>query len=194
MTKTPFRFHAAPWQRLHSALVLENRWLTVRQDTCALPNGAIVDDYFVLVAPEVACVVALTADRQVVLVEQYKHGIGRPCLEIPGGAFEAAEGDPLAVAQRELREETGYVSDRWLPLGVLPISPSRTTEQMHLFAALDCERVDGQHLDPQEDITVHLRPLPEALALVRAGVIDAATSVAGLLLATADLRDRGLLE
>ncbi len=179
---------------MSSARVLENRWLIIRQDTCALPNGAVVDDYFVLVAPEVACVVALTADGQVVLVEQYKHGIGRPCLEIPGGAFEAAESDPLAVARRELREETGYVSDRWLPLGVLPISPSRTTEQMHLFAALDCAQVDGQHLDPQEEIIVHLRPLAEALALVRAGVIDAAPSVAGLLLAVAELRDRGLIE
>jgi 8-oxo-dGTP pyrophosphatase MutT (NUDIX family) len=178
-----FTFRVLPWRRLAQADIVANRWLTLRQDTCQRPDGGLVDDYFVLSEPDVACVVALTPDRQVVLVEQYKHGIGRACLEIPGGAFDEADADPLAVARRELLEETGYASDHWRPLGVLTISPTRTTVQMHLFAALDCVRVGGQSLDPNEEIIVHLQPMDEALALVRGGVIQAATSVAGLLLA-----------
>ncbi len=189
-----FRFSAAPWTRIKSSPVLANDWLALRRDTCALPDGREIDDYYVVEEPDVACVVALTPEHDVLLVEQYKHGIGRVCLEIPGGSFDAADATPLAAAQRELREETGFSSSRWLPLGVLPVSPARTTVQMHLFAALGCVRVAEQDLDPQETITVHTLPLADALALIRTGVIDAATTVSGLLLALDHLREHGLLE
>ena len=178
-----FAFGVLPWRRLAQREIVANRWLTLREETCERPDGGVVADYYVVSEPDVACVVALTPDRQVVLVEQYKHGIGRACLEIPGGAFDAADTDPLAVAQRELLEETGYVSRDWRPLGVLAISPTRTPVQMHLFLALGCVQASGQSLDPNEDILVHVRPFEDALALVRGGVIQAATSVAGLLLA-----------
>ena len=56
--------------------------------------------------------------------------------------------------------------------------------------ALDCVQVAGQSLDPQEDIVVHRRPLADALAPVRAGTTNAATSVSGLLLADAALGER----
>lgn len=189
-----FRFSVQPWRTLTATPVLVNRWLTLRRDACALPDGRIVDDYYVVAEPDVACIVALTGAGDCLLVEQYKHGIGRACLEIPGGQFDEADADPLAVAQRELREETGHISDYWLKLGVLAISPSRATVQMHLFAALNCTRAGEQSLDPNEEIIVHQRPLAEAVALARSGVIDAATSVAGLLLAAAELRERGLVE
>ncbi|MBL8148135.1 MAG: NUDIX hydrolase [Anaerolineae bacterium] len=189
-----FRFSVRAWRVLASTPVLVNRWLNLRRDACERPDGGLVDEYYVLSEPDVACVVALTGDRQCLLVEQYKHGIGRACLEIPGGLFDEADADPLAVAERELREETGFMSERWLKLGVLAISPSRTPVQMHLFAALDCRRVGDQSLDPNEEIIVHQRPLAEALALVQDGTINAATSVAGLLLAATELRERGLVE
>lgn len=189
-----FRFSVPVWRVVHSTPLLANQWITVRQDVCALPDGRQVDDYYVVADPDVACVVALTADGNCLLVEQYKHGIGQVCLEIPGGAFDENDADPLAVARRELREETGYVSERWLKLGILAISPTRTTVQLHLFAALGCTKTSDQALDPNEEILVHLRPFPEAVALARSGDINAATSVAGLLLAAAELRERGLVE
>jgi hypothetical protein len=65
---------------------------------------------------------------------------------------------------------------------------------MHLFAALDCVRVAEQKLDPQEAITVHSVPMHEIMPLVHAGLIDASTTVSGLLLAFDYLRARGLLE
>jgi hypothetical protein len=77
---------------------------------------------------------------------------------------------------------------------VLAISPTRTTVQMHLFLALDCLQTSGQALDPNEEIVVHVRPFAEAVRMARSGIINAATSVAGLLLAAAELRERGLLE
>lgn len=189
-----FTFRVLPWRTLASHEVIANRWLTLREERCERPDGGIVEDYYIVSEPDVACVVALTPDRQVILVEQYKHGIGRACLEIPGGAFDTADADPLAVARRELREETGYVSEDWRPLGILDISPTRTTVKMHLFAALNCMRVAEQSLDPNEEIFVHRRPFDEALALARAGVIRASTSVSGLLFAHSELDDRSLLE
>lgn len=189
-----FRFSAAPWKRTGTALVLTNDWLRLRRDTCALAEDRIIDDYYVVEEPDVACVVALTPAYDVLLVEQYKHGIGRVCLEIPGGSFDPADAGPLTAAQRELREETGFVSTHWLALGILPVSPARTTVQMHLFAALGCTCTAEQDLDPQEAITVHVLPLAEVLALVRDGRIDAATTVSGLLLALDHLRECGLLE
>ena len=192
--KPGFRFSAAPWKRLGVQHVLENEWLTLRRDTCALPDGRVIDDYYVVDEADVACVVAFTPARELLLVEQYKHGIGRVCLEIPGGSFDPADADPLAAAERELREETGFHSARLLKVGVLPVSPARTAVQMHLFAALDCLRVTEQSLDPQEAITVHTLPLAAVLALLRNGTIDASTTVSGLLLALDHLRERRLLE
>lgn len=169
-----------PWQILTSKIALQNLWITVRQDTVQLPDGRIIPDYNVLVERDVACVVALTPDRRLLLCEQYKHAIGRFTFEMPGGILERDDGDPERAARRELLEETGYTAGAMRLLGVYPLSPARLQQGMYLYLALDVTKTAEQQLDDTEEIRVHALELDEVRVMLRDGRINAATSVAGI--------------
>ncbi len=97
------------------------------------------------------------------------------------GMFDADESDPLAVAKRELLEETGYVSEDWTYFGPTWESTSKLTNRMHLFVARDCKKVSEQHLDENEHLEVLKVPLAEAVEIVMRGEINA-NSTAHLIL------------
>jgi 8-oxo-dGTP pyrophosphatase MutT (NUDIX family) len=182
------------WQITESKIALQNRWITVRQDRCRLPDGRMVDEYNVVVENHVACVVALTTDQRILLVEQYKHGIGEVTLEIPGGLFDSPNADPLAEARRELREETGYDAPIFHLLGALSISPARLSHRMYLVVAANATPVAEQDLDDNEEIRVHAFTTAELEAMMRDGRIHAATTVSGLYLGLDWLRREGHIQ
>jgi hypothetical protein len=64
------------WKQLRSRLVFDNQWCKVRQDEIQLPTGEIIDDFFVNVRPDIALVVPVTPQQEIVLVRQYRHGVG----------------------------------------------------------------------------------------------------------------------
>ncbi|MGB7249879.1 MAG: hypothetical protein WBC73_13155, partial [Phormidesmis sp.] len=64
------------WTTLRSTMVFDHRWYRLRQDVVSLPNGQVVDDYFVSMRPDIATVLPITASGEVVFVRQYRHGIG----------------------------------------------------------------------------------------------------------------------
>lgn len=178
-----------PWKLLKSELVFNHPWYKLRRDWVELPNGQVLDDYFVSVRPEVVLVFPLTTDDEVVLVRQYKHGAGAVLLELPGGVVDAHETDPAAAARRELLEETGYTADQLEPLLSVFDNPTKDTNRIHYFLAREAHRVAAQHLDPTETIEVLTVPLTEIEPLIQRGDIQVAGSVALCLLA---LRRLGL--
>ena len=126
-----------------------------------------MEEYHVAEYPDWVCILALTDAGDAVLVEQYRYGIDRLSLEFPAGAIDGGE-DPLGAAQRELREETGFVSDDWASVGRLAVEPSRHTNWAHLFVARGARRVAEPELDATEDLVVVERPagsLPSAVAV-----------------------------
>jgi ADP-ribose pyrophosphatase len=160
-------------------------WVRLIQEHVRLPNGAEIQDFYrVEITPYVA-IFALTADQQVAMVEHYKHGPGRVSLELPAGYIESDD-DPLAAAQRELREETGLVSEHWQPLGRCFIDGNRGCGWMYAFLALDAQRVSTPQLEKTELLTLHFKSLDDIFDLWRQGLIPnvAASQVIG----------RGLLE
>jgi 8-oxo-dGTP pyrophosphatase MutT (NUDIX family) len=161
--------------------VLDERWFRVRRDTVELPDGAVVDDYFVALRDDFSLVAAVTTGDELVLVRQWKHGIGEITLELPGGIVD--DDDPYAAAARELREETGYACDELFRVGGGPLDPSKETNRVHLFAGTGARRVAEQELDATEQIEVVLVPVAEVRARIGAGEISAPTSVAGIYLA-----------
>ncbi len=168
------------WRIRHSTYPLQNAWVKIRHDTCELPDGRLVENYVVVEEKEVGSVFALTPAREVVLVEQYKHGIGERVLELPAGLFNSVHADPLAESRREFLEETGYDATTYHYLGKMAQSPTRMSNSVYLYAALDAYFTGAQHLDETEDITVRLIPLDRALDMIASGEIHAVATVAGI--------------
>ena len=131
-----------PWRLVSSRMIVNSQWHKLRQDTVELPSGKCVDDYFVSVRPEVATIFAMTRDRQVILVKQYKHGVQKITLEVPAGTF--TDENPEEAARRELREETSYECGRLTKLGVAYEDATRNTNEVHMFLATECEIAGGQ--------------------------------------------------
>lgn len=169
------------WKTLSSKLVFDNRWYQLRQDQVLLPNGQTVDDFFVSLRPDIATILPITAAGEVVFVRQYRHGIGKILLELPAGTFETGE-EPLAVAKRELAEETGYVADEWAAIATFYNSPVKQNNRIHLFKAQPAQLTQTQQLDATEEIEVVLKPIEQIPALIASGEICVAGTITALAL------------
>ena len=173
-----------PWEILASRPLLDRRpWLTVWEEDVRLPEDMIIHGYLRSRARDYAMTFALLPDGTAPLVRQYKHGPGRPSLDLPAGYLDGPDESPLAGAQRELQEETGLIADRWQSLGHLIIDTNRGEDRAHIFLALDVRHEGTQHLDPTEALEVSYHTPQALLAMVSRGEIDSMASVAGILLA-----------
>lgn len=170
----------SPWRVLDRRYVLDRRpYMTLREDTVALPNGAVIQDYFVFEYPDWVNALALTTDNQFVLVRQYRHGNEGIHYELPGGVADPHE-PHLLGAQRELLEETGYGGGEWMPWVTLSPNPATHTNQCHIFLATGVQKMDNQQLDSTEDIAVRLLGVDEALKMLRIGGVSQALHSAAL--------------
>ena len=104
------------WEVLSSRVLIKDEWLTVRSDTCALSSGEIIDPY-VFEYPNWVNIFALTETNEIVLIKQYRHGIGRILLELPGGYVSSKDRTIEEAARRELYEETGYNNGKFKETG-----------------------------------------------------------------------------
>jgi len=124
-------------------------------------------------------VVALTTDKKIILVKQYRNGIDQVTTEVPGGAIHPGE-DPLLSAQRELREEAGYISKNWTKLGVVDVNPAFMSNKCFFYLARDCENTHTQELDPLEEIEIDLQELSLVKKMISEGSISHSLTVLSL--------------
>lgn len=143
------------WETLSSEYLVRAPWAVLRKDVCRMPNGHIVPEYYVLEYPNWVNMVALTTDNQFILVKQYRHGVKRDVLEIPGGVIDPGEDAPTA-AVRELLEETGYRFDTVEEISTLFPNPATSTNITTTYLLTGGVRVQEQNLDDQEEIDVIL--------------------------------------
>lgn len=147
------------WNIQKSELVFENRFFTVQKDTCETPAGK--KEYFFKTGRGAALIFAVTTDQQVILEQQYRHPIKQVCYDFPAGAIELNE-KPEECARRELREETGYTSEKWVDLGWAHCSPGSTEEKIYMFLALEAVQLaPPKNPDVFEHIQLELIPLSE---------------------------------
>lgn len=128
--------------------------------------------FYKLHVPDWINVLALTEDKNVVLVKQYRHGTDEITLEIPGGAVDKEDTHPQHSAERELLEETGYQSKKWTHLGTVSVNPAIMNNYCHLYLAEDCKKVAEQNLDQMEEIEVQTVPLSEFYDMIEREEID----------------------
>jgi 8-oxo-dGTP pyrophosphatase MutT (NUDIX family) len=156
-------------------------WLVLRQDHLRLPSGREIREYWVCEFPAWANVVAVTPDDEVVMVRQYRPGLGEVHFEIPAGVIDAQDADPEAAARRELLEETGYGGGRWSPLMVLSANPALQNNLTHTYLAEGVTRQRPPDPDATEDLRVRLVPASQLRGLLDAGEVVQALHAAPLL-------------
>ncbi len=153
------------WKLLSSKYIHKGKWATLRIDTCEMPNGTIVDDYYVLEYGTWVNAVAITEDNKVLMVKQYRHAADIISLEIPGGVVDEGEG-PQQALRRELLEETGYQFDDFELLCTVCPNPSTGDNLVVSYLARGGKKVQGQALDDHEEIIVEEYTIEEIKALL----------------------------
>ena len=109
------------------------------RETVQLPDGRIIPDFYTARMGDYALVYAVTTEGKVLVLRQYKHGLGRVCLTFPGGYVAPGE-DPAVAAERELLEETGYRGRKLTSLGSFVTNANQGCNTAHLFRVDGCQR------------------------------------------------------
>lgn len=113
-------------------------------------------------------IIAITKNQKIVVIWQYRTGIQKISMEIPGGSVDEGEHHSVA-AMRELAEETGYTSNRWTYLGSVEVNPATQNNLCHHYLAEDVEKTSDPEFDDGEDITVALYELGDIFNAIRSG-------------------------
>jgi len=169
-----------PWRVTASKYLIDDTFLRLRQDSIELPDGSVIAEYYVRESRGFVMVFAITPEHRVVLVHQYKHGIGRELLELPAGMIDKGE-QPLETARRELAEETGYEAESFERVGEFVTDPTNSDTIAHLYIARGALRSREQDLDPAENIDVRLATFNELKTMVRDGSIHSMSHVGAIL-------------
>lgn len=160
-----------PWQKIGSRPVGDFQIFTIRSDRKISPRTQQEHDFLVVDAVNWVNVLALTPDRRLVMVEQYRHGSNTVELEIPGGAMDAGDATPEEAGRRELREETGYDGERPRIIGQVFPNPAFMSNTCFTVLIENCRCLHPVQFDHGEDLITRLVPVAEIPHLVAGGGI-----------------------
>lgn len=169
-----------PWKKIRSKPAGDFRIFTIRTDTKVSPRTGHEHDVHVIDSVNWVNVIALTAENQLVMVEQYRHGSNTVELEIPGGMMDSDETSPVATGVRELREETGYEGEKARILGQILPNPAIMSNLCYTILVQNCRYVCEVEFDHGEDLITKLVPIREIPELVAAGKIQHSLVVVAL--------------
>ena len=165
-----------------TSLTLEENWLfRLRRERFRSRTSGKSHDYFILDLADAVCVVALTTDRRVIFVRQFRAGSNTDSLEPPGGLLEPGE-DAREAGARELLEETGYAGDPAVILGSSWSNPSILGSRITTVLIENAAPARAPRLDESEELDIELHPAEAIPAMIRSGAVDHALAVGGLLL------------
>lgn len=160
-----------PWPRVSSRPIGDFRIFRMRVDRKISPRTGQEHEFVILDSVNWVNVIALTPDRHLVMIEQFRHGSNTVELEIPGGMMDAGDASPVAAALRELREETGYEGERGRLLGEAWPNPATQSNLCYTVLVENCHRRHDVEFDHGEDLLTRLVPVADVPRLVADGKI-----------------------
>lgn len=176
------------WETLKTQELFNARpWIRLSVEQVRLPDGRIVDDYYQLQMVDCVIVYAQTEDGRVLMERQYKHGIRKVTLTLPTGGIDPGE-EPLKAAQRELLEETGYVSGDWQFLGCFDKMENRGETTISVFVARNVRKVAEPKPSDLEEMEIVLMDTQKLMEGIQSGEISVLNTVSAILLANQSLQ------
>jgi 8-oxo-dGTP pyrophosphatase MutT (NUDIX family) len=159
--------------------LVENWLLRFRRERFRSRATGRTHDFYVIHLPDSVHVIAVTPENELVMVRQFRAGLGRDSLETPGGLFELGE-DPGTAGARELLEETGYAGDAPTLLGTISPSPGLLAQRVATIVIQNARRVAEPARDQTEEMTIELIPVSMIYSLIEQGAIEHGVCIAGL--------------
>lgn len=155
------------WEEISTEHVVRDEWIDFRRSAYRFPDGKVFEPFYTYSRKDYVVIVATDEDGNYLCVRQFRQGIKKVTTEFPAGGIERTDGveygtgqdaslaeDALKAAQRELLEETGYVSENWNHLLTVPSNATMADNYAHIFTARNCRRLGGQSLDETEFLNV----------------------------------------
>ena len=176
------------WEEISTEHIVQDEWIDFRRSAYRFPDGRVFQPYYSFTRRNYVVIVASDEEGRYICVRQFRQGIRQVTTEFPAGAIEKKDGeDPeeaaLRAAQRELREETGYVAGSWNKLLSLPSSATISDNYVWLFSASDCRRTGDQELDEMELIRVEKHTAAEIDTMLACGEFQQSVHALAWLLA-----------
>ncbi len=163
---------------LSSQPIYDGRAVKLRVDTVQMASGRETTREIVEHSDCVA-IIAVDADGNVLLVNQFRKPVEKELLEIPAGGIDPGE-DAVDCVRRELREETGFLPRKVERLGGFYSAPGYCTEYLYLYLATDLTP-SQLYAEDTENITLVPVPISRIPDLIASGSICDAKSITGLL-------------
>ena len=158
-----------PWKKLGSKPAGDFRIFSIRADSVVSPRTQHTHDVYVIDCVNWVNVIALTPERHLVMIEQYRHGSGTVELEIPGGMMDPTDATPVEAALRELREETGYAGENARIIGQVFPNPAIMSNVCFTVMVENCRCLHPVQFDHGEDLVTRLVPAADVPGLVAGG-------------------------
>jgi ADP-ribose pyrophosphatase len=165
------------WELVESKIDKDYRVFRINAETALSPRTKKMGRFYTIDTNDWVNIIALTANDEVVMIKQYRHGSKEITLEIPGGLVD--EVDHREAALRELLEETGCVGESIELLGSVNPNPAIFNNLCHTYLVKNVRKVAEMNLDPDEDIEVVHMPMQEIPSLISKGTIGHALVVVG---------------
>ena len=167
-----------PWKKVGEKIDYDCGFFKIRVRRSLSPLTGKNHPFYVLSTNDWVNIVALTPEKKILLVSQYRHGSDQISLETPGGAVDPGDPGPETAARRELLEETGYEAREWFLLGKVQPNPAILDNTCYFYLALGAVPVAPLKLDEAEELELSLEDMENIPALVESGQIQHALVVA----------------
>ena len=165
-----------PWKLISAKMYRQGKWFPIEERTYELPDGRIIDDFTVTTLANVSMIVPITSHGKIVMVRQFKPGIGEIVIQFPAGRMEPHYSSMEQLALQELREETGIQEAETSQLhfvAKLHAFSTKASEVVFVYVAEQCE-INSVQLDTTEEIeTLYFAPEEVDELIMNGGIWDA---------------------
>ena len=170
-----------PWKTVKKNIIYQNKYGYTLYDNDVINPAGKKGKYMVLENHDFVVIIAITPEKKIVMIRQWRYPIDRESLELPAGSIDAGE-DKLKCAKRELLEETGYSSSEWSEIKSYWIGNGAIKIKGRIFLAKNAIKTDDTNHEETENIVSELYSYPELERMIENNFIDDERSLIGLLL------------